>query len=217
MPDLHFIHETANLTWSQTNKTLTFTHKSDNLQPSIIVDQSYGIAFLEVNPITGATGLYTGLNVSVDSATTVPPLLIGLGAAVYPGNTASTIADARGIEAVLQQYGAGGTVTLGVALRTVIANSGGTMTSGVGVHVDLPVLSGGAVVTNLYGLKIENQALGTNNWAIKTGTGRLDFGAKVEATAYAAAGSDGIDASITTASLVGKTITVTKGIITGFA
>ncbi len=41
--------------------------------------------------------------------------------------------------------------------------------------------------------------------------------ATVDALAYQVSATPGIDASITTAALVGKTITVSKGIITGFA
>ncbi len=39
----------------------------------------------------------------------------------------------------------------------------------------------------------------------------------ISATTYAVGATAGIDTTITTASLVGKTITVSKGLITGFA
>lgn len=45
----------------------------------------------------------------------------------------------------------------------------------------------------------------------------LTVAGSIRANQYNIAGTDGIDASITTGSLVGKTITVQKGIITGFA
>jgi hypothetical protein len=51
----------------------------------------------------------------------------------------------------------------------------------------------------------------TTSIASLTGTG------KFTAVSFSANGTDGIDTTITTGSLVGKTITVSKGLITGFA
>lgn len=81
--------------------------------------------------------------------------------------------------------------------------------------------SGAAAVwsstANFFGAKdtglsrVSAGVVGVGNGAVGDITG------KVSAGSYAVGGNNGIDASITSASLVGKTITVTKGIVTGFA
>jgi hypothetical protein len=42
--------------------------------------------------------------------------------------------------------------------------------------VDAAEVSGGAVLTNMYGLEIGDQTAATNNYAIKTGKGKVEFG-----------------------------------------
>jgi hypothetical protein len=58
------------------------------------------------------------------------------------------------------------------------ARSNGSTGDLIGVIIDAGVTTGGTVSSN-YGLKIENQTVGSNNWAIKTGTGLVDFGENV--------------------------------------
>lgn len=93
----------------------------------------------------------------------------------------------------------------------------GTIPSLGGVHIPSFTNSGGGTITNVYGIKIENQSVGVANFAIQTGTGKNVFGDTVSATGFLVGATAGIDTTITTGSLVGKTITVTKGLITGFA
>ena len=58
---------------------------------------------------------------------------------------------------------------------------------------------------------------GVTTYALKTGSGPVDFGDAVNAVSYKVGGVAGITTTVTTASLVGKTLTITNGIITGFA
>lgn len=71
--------------------------------------------------------------------------------------------------------------------------------------------NGSPTIDNVYGLYIESQTAGGNNWAIKTGLGKVEFGDVVQAQGYKSAdGSAGVTVSGTSC-----TITAIKnGIIT---
>jgi hypothetical protein len=61
------------------------------------------------------------------------------------------------------------------------ANANGHIaTDFAGAYIDTPVLSGGSA-TNFYGLWVQDQTGATNNYAIKTGLGNVDFGDAVRA------------------------------------
>ncbi|MBI4464626.1 MAG: right-handed parallel beta-helix repeat-containing protein, partial [Acidobacteria bacterium] len=69
-----------------------------------------------------------------------------------------------------------GTVTTQAGIYTYNENSStGTVGSLIGILVDSSYNPSGTVSSN-YGLKVENQTVGVNNWAIKTGTGKVQFG-----------------------------------------
>jgi hypothetical protein len=57
--------------------------------------------------------------------------------------------------------------------------SSGTVTNASALYASTPVNSGGGTITNAYGLNVPDQAIGTNNWAIKTGLGTVEFGDNV--------------------------------------
>lgn len=76
------------------------------------------------------------------------------------------------------QQGGSGTVGSLVGQEVIIRNlSGGTgtVTNGIGLNV-LSASNSSGTFTNNYGLKIENQTAATNNWAIHTGVGQVQFG-----------------------------------------
>ena len=74
---------------------------------------------------------------------------------------------------------AAGNTTNVCALCTSADHSGsGTITNFWGLLVQATAHTG--TVTNNYGIQVANQAGGTNNWAIKTGTGQVEFGDIVE-------------------------------------
>jgi|GEM_PF-5327463 len=56
--------------------------------------------------------------------------------------------------------------------------SGATLTDGMGVHVQSP--SNAGTLQNAYGVKVEDIAAGTNNYAIHTGQGRIALGDVLE-------------------------------------
>ena len=77
-----------------------------------------------------------------------------------------------------------GTITTASALRGVVQNlSTGIITNAIGVDIQDIVNSGGGTVTNAYGIKIDDITGGINDWAIKTGTGLVEFGDNVVAPA----------------------------------
>jgi hypothetical protein len=62
-----------------------------------------------------------------------------------------------------------------------LSNDGtGTTTTAAALHAASLLNNGGGVVTNYYGLKVDDQTGATNNWAIKTGAGRVEFGDRVQ-------------------------------------
>ncbi len=118
---------------------------------------------------------------------------------------------------------------LDIDVRPTTVGAGATVTNIYGARIDVQTnaLSGGATITNVYGILIQDVGTrATNNYAIKTGTGKVALGGALTAPTVqctSAAGfvssdnSTGFTGTVTTASLVGKTITIKDGIITGFA
>lgn len=62
-----------------------------------------------------------------------------------------------------------------------IKSSSGDITYAIGLDITQPALSGGATMTNNYGIRIGNiDAAGSNNYAIYTGTGTVRFGGGIQ-------------------------------------
>lgn len=76
---------------------------------------------------------------------------------------AGNVTDQHAIEAVNALFGAGN-----------VANS-------VGLRVGSAIDGGAGAITNNYGIKVENQTAGANNWALKTGAGKVEFGDELTA------------------------------------
>jgi len=68
-------------------------------------------------------------------------------------------------------------------------SSSGTVTNAASLYVEGPQNTNHGTITNLYGLLIQDQLTGTNNWAIKTGKGLVQFGGKVRADGGIGVGS----------------------------
>ena len=68
------------------------------------------------------------------------------------------------------------TAAICVYTQLTTQNASFTTTSGIGIQIDTPSKGASNTITNLYGLKIEDQSGGTTNYAIRTGTGRVQFG-----------------------------------------
>ncbi|MBI4460385.1 MAG: hypothetical protein HY648_10055 [Acidobacteria bacterium] len=70
-----------------------------------------------------------------------------------------------------------GTIDKASGQYAFLENKGsGVITNAHGSLIRSTLNSGSGSITNNYGLRIENQTAGTNNWAIKTGTGVVEFG-----------------------------------------
>lgn len=94
----------------------------------------------------------------------------------------STVSAQRaiGIDAATGNFGAGTLIDAIQVLADGLLGNGattGTITNAVGFNAAYQGAPAGGTVTNSYGLLIDDQAGGaTNAWAIKTGTGLVDFG-----------------------------------------
>ncbi len=83
-----------------------------------------------------------------------------------------------------------GTVDWASALSAGVEHHGnGTLTDMYGLLLYSGHNNGAGTVTNNHGLKIEDQTEGTNNWAIKTGLGKVQFGDDVTVDSLAGTGN----------------------------
>jgi len=97
----------------------------------------------------------------------------------------NTLPYATGVQGRVTAAAASAVITQGAAFATSAywgaSNGTATITDLFGLHVVDAVTTG--TVTNLYGIKIEALAGGSNNWAIKTaGAGLVDIGDSTNAT-----------------------------------
>jgi hypothetical protein len=95
-------------------------------------------------------------------------------------------------------------------------DSGTTANKAYGVHITNAIYG---TVTDLAGLVIDDVSDGTNNWAIKTGLGKVEFNDTCQAQGFKSSdGSAGITATITTAKLTSGgsagSMTFKNGILT---
>lgn len=115
--------------------------------------------------------------------------------------TSGTALRGVGVMGSVVNSGAGGTLTLGVGVQTDVQNtSSGTMTEGVGLYVPSGVSSGGGAITTLYGVKVEDQAAGTANYAIQTKAGAVQF---FSGTAVPAGGTAGVGVTMSSTANLG--------------
>jgi len=94
-----------------------------------------------------------------------------------------TMANAVGLLSLVRGQHVGGTVTTADSLwGRVDVDSGANVGNAIAVHAQAPggTHSAATEITNAYGIKVENQSRGVNNWAVHTGVGRVHFGDRVE-------------------------------------
>jgi hypothetical protein len=90
---------------------------------------------------------------------------------------AGTISDLQGIFGFADNTGpSGGNATRVSAIAANAWQSGNATTTEMNGLLVFSNGKSGGTVTNNYGVKIEDQTGGTNNWAIKTGLGKVEFG-----------------------------------------
>jgi hypothetical protein len=107
---------------------------------------------------------------------------------------------------------------IGISTSILCSNYLGASTIDVAKGISIEINNISSTINTAYGIKIQDINTATNNYAIQTGAGKVEFGDTIKATGYKSSdGSAGITTTITTASLVGKTITIKNGLITGFS
>lgn len=114
--------------------------------------------------------------------TTTATLTIGTSSQTISGLNISTLLtgltgnDQRGISSSPTFNSAATATGRGILTQLRTAASAFTMVDGMGLNILTPSIGAGSAVTNLYGLKIEDQSSGTNVWSIKTGVGLVELG-----------------------------------------
>lgn len=68
---------------------------------------------------------------------------------------------------------------LGVQVASLADGSSRTLTNQVGISILDGIKDSDTTITNAIGLEIKNITIGSNDWAIKTGTGSVEFGGNV--------------------------------------
>lgn len=119
----------------------------------------------------------------------------------FTGTNNQTLGGVVGLYGLGKSSGnAGTTVQVGKGVQGSFQNTGaGTMTLGAGFYVNSPTNSGGGTVTTATGLYIEDITVGSVNYAIKSGAGRVSFGGllDVASSAPASAGASGVAGQFT--------------------
>ena len=187
--------DNTNFFWDGTAKSL---HVGPRSGLDSIIGSYIGIGvhnFASLNPSSSGTNSQNILQSVVQDNGTNPIVAVnGVAERTYAG--AGSTSGATGVEGDVFAEGTGnvagitglssytevdsGAVETAVGLNEQgIHVYGGSVTDSIGTFVRSNSNAGGSI-TNNYGLKIENQAgIGTNNWAIKTGTGQVEFGDRV--------------------------------------
>lgn len=99
-----------------------------------------------------------------------------------------------------------GTLTQQRGISSHTGTSGAcAVTNDSSMYIFTPSLLGGGTITNHYGLFMENQNVGTNQWAIKTGLGKVELGGRV----LQSKGADVAAANDLTLGLDGNTFSIT--------
>ena len=199
--------------------TFLATPSSANLASAVTDETGSGALVFAASPtlsgtVGGALTFSGALTLSAagtaSAGLTVSAGNVGVGASklanagVYiSGDTLSGSASQYGMLSQTTFSSAATTLGYTVYSQVITAAAAFTMTNGVGVYIDTPSKGAGSAITNVYGLKINDQSGGaTLNYAIYTGAGEVRFGGLVTA-----------DAGATIAS--GQTLTITGATVTG--
>lgn len=126
--------------------------------------------------LTNTTAAKTVGGITVGAASgAATTTIIGVDGWVYPAANATTAAGATFSGSIYD-----GTTTLlaGVLVGPMEASGATSVaTSAAGVYIKTNVEADSGTITTNYGLLVENQAVaGATNYAVKTGTGRVEFG-----------------------------------------
>ncbi len=157
-----------------------------------------GITQAVANTATsGASAGFSTFTVTVNPASSSTATQVGINSSAATNSAnAQNLTDATaGLRAIFARtvHAGTGTVTGMTCIITqpFTTNSSGTVTNAYGAYMLDGSKSGGTTITNLYGLFIASQTAGTNNWAIKTGSGAVTFGDRQYFNCASSAPTDG--------------------------
>lgn len=173
-----------------------FTLSQDNANLSwtgVGAAQLLSIGDLEGTFDAGADTIFGGNLVQIgnNAARSAPAALAvqtEAGTIAVDGSSATDTLDggATGIRSRAVGYGSNNLTALTGIVARVTHNSTGTAGTITGINIQGGIKGGGAgVITDNIGLNIGDETVGSNNYAIKTGTGLNDFGDTVKAPRYA--------------------------------
>jgi hypothetical protein len=169
---------------SNPSGTTTGFNISSGTNQWLTISNTGAVALPGTLGVTGVTTLSSELNVTgVITAANRSSL-----GSVYPQSNA--VVKVGGTSAITQ---GGGSTQYGVLLTHSSGTDGSNVLTGLyavceatvtcttvnSINIATNIKAAGTVTDN-HGLKIENQTVGTNNWAIKTGTGLIEFGDTVQ-------------------------------------
>lgn len=123
------------------------------------------------------------------------------GTSQFTGTNSQTLGGCVGVYGLGKSSAtAGATLQIAKGVQATFQNSGaGTITAGAGFYVLSPTNTGGGAVTTAYGLYVEDITVGSTNYAIKSGQGRVSFGGLLDiaSSAPASAGASGVAGQVT--------------------
>lgn len=162
----------SNLFWDNTGKSLRVGPRS-GLDPTVSWVPPYGqSSFSTLN-----TGFDPGAALALlNQDNTVGAESHALWATAAGTNASGQKSVVGGLASEAYQVG-NGNATWMLGLLTNIGNLGsGTINLARHVAINPTSNIGGGTINDNYGIKVENQTAGTNNWALRTGLGKVQFG-----------------------------------------
>ncbi len=152
-------------------------------QVSPAADSMYQHSALKVSHFMGGVNNYSSADHAIEATMEVDtPGTVNAaeGLAFFAYNAAASAVNKLEAEDLYVESDTGAVAVLSV-LEAGGEIDGGTVADFHQIHVSTPGMFGGAV-TNLYGIRIEDIAGASNNWALKTGLGKVEFGGTVALT-----------------------------------
>lgn len=131
------------------------------------------------NPSAASSATYIGISntsrTNSANAQNLTGTIFGLSnASEHHGS--GTVSNLIGVRGVCDNRSSGGVTTIKALNGFVRSLGSGTITSGSGLFIESPTISGGGAITTLYGIHVANQTGGGTNYAIYTGTGQVRLG-----------------------------------------
>lgn len=173
--------DNANLFWDSTNKFISAGPQVGFSGDADFYRTSGSQVFTNLNTVTATMASNSeayGL-VGVFESTTTPSLLNQGGLlGISQGGVNSISTHFIGVSGVAENNGGSGASSfIGIRGATIqLANAGAALNSLISVQADSAFKSAGTTPTDVYGVKVEDQTAGVNNYGIRTGRGKVELG-----------------------------------------